>query len=48
MQQAEGANLKLNLDLLYAMINAYKSVSAFKEVTAMLQPLLDTSYRHTG
>jgi len=42
MQQAEGANLKHNLDLLYALINTYKSVSAFKEVTEMLQPLLDT------
>jgi tetratricopeptide (TPR) repeat protein len=42
MQQAEGTNLKFNLDLLYALINAYKSVSAFKEVTEMLQPLLDT------
>ena len=41
MQKAEGANIRFNLDLLYALIGAYKSVGAFKEVTEMLQPLFD-------
>jgi len=47
-QQAEGANLRLNLDLMYTLINTYKSVGAFKEVTEMLQPLLDTGNKNNS
>ena len=46
IQQSEGTNLRFNLDLLYAFINAYKTVNAFKEVTEMLQPLLATGNKN--
>ncbi len=39
MQLEEGKGLLFNYDLLYSLIAAYKSVSAFKEITIMLQPL---------
>jgi hypothetical protein len=40
IQKDEGGGLRYNFDLLYALIAAYKSISAFKEMTAMLQPLV--------
>lgn len=41
IQTDEGNGLRYNYDLLYSLIAAYKSVSAFKEITVMLQPLAE-------
>lgn len=38
---ASAPGLQYNYDLLYALVAAYKSISAFKEITEMLKPLVD-------
>lgn len=40
IEKDEGSNLKFNYDLLYAIVTAYKSVSAFAEIIAMLKPMV--------
>jgi hypothetical protein len=47
MQQDLGNALAYNYDLLYAILNAYKSVNAFKEITLMLKPLAAVRLRIT-
>ncbi|MGN6297242.1 MAG: TRAFs-binding domain-containing protein [Ginsengibacter sp.] len=44
VEKAEGDGLQYKYDLLYAMIDAYKSVNAFKEIADMLKPLTDGRY----
>jgi hypothetical protein len=45
IQNDEGDNLKFNYDLLYSILNAYKSVGAFAAITAMLKPLVDGNFK---
>lgn len=45
VQQSQGDGLGYNFDILMSLLNAYKSVSAFKEITQMLQPLVDTTLK---
>ena len=44
VEKAEGDGLQYKYDLLYAIIDAYKSVNAFKEIANMLKPLTDGRY----
>ncbi len=44
IEKAEGDGLQYKYDLLYAIIDAYKSVNAFKEIASMLKPLTDGRY----
>jgi len=44
VEKAEGDGLQYKYDLLYAIIDAYKSVNAFKEIANMLRPLTDGRY----
>ncbi len=45
IQKAEGTGLQYKYDLLYSIIDAYKSVSAFSEIVSMLKPLVDERYK---
>lgn len=45
VEKAEGNDLQYKYDLLYAIVDAYKSVNAFKEITKMLKPLVDGRYK---
>lgn len=38
-----GDGLRYDYDLLYSFLNAYKSISAFPEVTTLLKPVIDTT-----
>lgn len=38
-----GDGLRYDYDLLYSFLNTYKSISAFKEITALLKPVVDTT-----
>ncbi len=40
IELAEGNNLKYNYDLVYALMDAYKTTGAFNEVVRMLKPLV--------
>ena len=42
-QVSAGDALGYDYDLLYAFLNAYKSINAFKEITGLLKPVVDTT-----
>lgn len=44
MEKNMGDAIAYSYDILYALLNAYKSVSAFKEITAMLKPLIESTF----
>lgn len=44
IEKDEGDGLQYKYDLLYAIIDAYKSVNAFKEISNMLKPLIEGRY----
>ena len=44
IEKDEGDGLQYKYDLLYAVVDAYKSVNAFKEITNLLKPLVDGRY----
>ncbi len=44
IEKEEGDGLQYKYDLLYAIIDAYKSVNAFKEITNLLKPLVAGRY----
>ncbi|MEP6746982.1 MAG: TRAFs-binding domain-containing protein [Bacteroidota bacterium] len=43
METAEGHNLKFNFDLLYVLLNSYKSMNAFAEIVSILEPYVINS-----
>lgn len=43
MEKNMGDAIAYNYDILYALLNAYKSVNAFTEITAMLKPLVEST-----
>ena len=45
IEKDEGNGLQYKYDLLYGIIDAYKCVNAFKEVTNMLKPLVNGRYK---
>jgi MAP3K TRAFs-binding domain len=45
IQTDNAATITNNYDLLYAILNAYKSVSAFAAIVAMLKPLVSASFK---
>lgn len=44
IEKEEGDGLQYKYDLLYAIVDAYKNVNAFKEIMVMLKPLVDGRY----
>ncbi|MEO6893922.1 MAG: TRAFs-binding domain-containing protein [Ginsengibacter sp.] len=44
IEKNEGDGLQYKYDLLYSIVDAYKCVNAFKEICAMLEPLVDGRY----
>lgn len=45
IEKDEGEGLQYKYDLVYALIDAYKSVNAFKEMVDMLKPLVEEKYK---
>jgi len=44
MEKNMGDAIAYSYDILYAILLAYKSVNAFKEITAMLKPLVESTF----
>jgi hypothetical protein len=45
IEKDEGDGLQYKYDLLYALVDAFKNVNAFNEITAMLKPLVDGRFQ---
>jgi hypothetical protein len=46
IKDEQGSALKFNYDLLYSILDAYKSVNAFKAITLLLDPLVKSAFKN--